>query len=385
VPFADQPQYHVGLFVATDEDGRHFDNDSINLAVEGVASPNATGTGNVIAPSNVARGADTALVTAVPTYDRWGRPEDSVVQSIAIRGDGASIQTGQYVAGGITSTGPLGDLTLSSGQGISNITAPSIFGSIIANGPITGTVQTTGLRTDPITSVVTAVPADLGNVYMVQCGRSWVVTSTVIRSEGGLPGQIISRGNLISAITSDGGISGTIAAQGNLGTYATVAGTTTRQGGVLSNGTFTGQLVVLGDAIGDVTLHGGLRGGDVAVKGSIFGNLLVDGGLDGRSAIVAGGAIGSASAGTALTMHGRNAGIIAAKAAVRFTGGSPGGSVFNAATAANAAAIDAIFTNAGQPLALDLAPGDLQGLNLIVQDLLHLQVARDGTLTGPVA
>jgi hypothetical protein len=386
VPFADQPQYHVGLFIATDDDGRHFDNASINLAVEGVASPNSTGTGNVIAPSNVARGADTALVTVVPTHDRWGRPEDSVVQSVAIRGDGASIQTGQYITSGITSTGPLGNLTLSSGQGISNITAPSIFGSIVTNGPITGTIQTTGLRTDPITSVLTNVPADLGSVYMVPCWRSWAVTSTVIQSKGGLPGQIISRGNLISAITSDGGISGTIAAQGSLGTFATVAGNTTRQGGVLSNGTFTGELVVLGDAIADVTLHGGLRGGDVAVKGSIFGNLLVDGGLDGGSAIVAGGAIGSASGGTALTVHGRNAGIIAAKAAIRFAGGSAGGAVFNnAATGLNAAAIDALFTNGGQPLTLDVNSGDLQGLNLIVQDLLRLHVASNGTLTGPTA
>jgi hypothetical protein len=386
VPFADQPQYHVGLFVATDAHGGHFDNDSINLAVEGVASPNATGTGNVITPGNVARGADTALVTVTPTYDRSGRPQDAVVQSIAIRGDGATIQTGQYVASGITSTGPLGDLTLSSGQGISNITAPSIFGSILTNGQITGTIQTTGLRTDPITSVVTSVPADLGNVYMVPSGRSWVVTSTVIQSNGGLPGRIISRGNLISAITANGGISGTIAAQGNLGTYATVAGVTTRQGGVLSNGTFSGELIVLGDAIGDVTLHGGLQGGDVAVKGSIVGNMLVDGGLDRSSAIVAGGAIGSATNGTALTVHGHNAGIIAAKAAIRFAGGSPGGWVFNnAAGTSSAAAIDALFTNGGQPLAFDVNSGDLQGLNLILQDLLRLQVAGNATLTGPVA
>jgi hypothetical protein len=306
------------------------------------------------------------------------------VQSVAVRGDGASIQTSQWISDGITSTGPLGDLTLSSGNGITNISAPSIFGSISTQGPITGTIQTTGVRTDPITGATSMVPANLGSAYVGSSRSGPAVTSTTINSNGGLPGRIISRGDLVSAIVADGGVTGVIAAQGNLGAYA---GTTqVRAGGLLSNGNFSGQLIVFGDEIGDVTLHGGLKAGRVAVKGSVFGNVVIDGGLDSASALVAGGSIGT---GAPLVVNGRNAGVIAAKGKINSGGRSPGGAFYDnvgaIAGSPDAAAIDAIFTRQHATVGLDSGAQDLQGLSSVLQDLAAVRVGPNGTLVGPVA
>src|SRR5262249_48936115 len=118
VPFADLPTQQVALFLATREGGGRFDDDSIEFVVQGVSSPNAAGTANVVTPSNVPRGGVVALVTAIPTVDKHGRPDDSVVRSIYLWGDGSSIGTEQYVSDWITSTGPLGDLNLDNKQGI---------------------------------------------------------------------------------------------------------------------------------------------------------------------------------------------------------------------------------------------------------------------------
>jgi len=203
VPFADLPSQQVALFLATDKNGGRFDNDSIEFVVQGVGSPNAAGTSNVVTPSNAARGAVVALVSAAPTVDQHGRPDDSVVRSIRLRGDGASIRTEQYVAESITSTGPLGDLTLNDKQGITDVTAPSVFGSIVG-GPITGTVQTTGLRTDPITGVVSRVAADLGRLYVDTTDpHGPFVTSTVVQTDG-ISGRLVSRGDLVSEVVAHG-------------------------------------------------------------------------------------------------------------------------------------------------------------------------------------
>ncbi len=96
----------------------------------------------------------------------------------------ASIQTEQWVSDHISSTGPLGDLILQSGQGITNVTAPSIFGSIIANGPITGTVQTTGVRTDPITGIQSTIAADLGRLYVTTTDKGSILTTSVVQANG---------------------------------------------------------------------------------------------------------------------------------------------------------------------------------------------------------
>jgi hypothetical protein len=105
------------------------------------------------------------------------------------------------------------------------------------------------------------------------------------------------------------------------------------------------------------------------------------------SAIVSGGEIGDASDGTSLSVADGNQGIVAAIGVIRLGNGPLGGAVFNDVGATpgdpNAAAIDAIFTDNGQPLRLDI-PGDpLGGLELILQDLAALYVDSNGKLAGP--
>ncbi|MHB1421755.1 MAG: hypothetical protein ACYC3I_00885 [Gemmataceae bacterium] len=302
VPFADLWTQQVGFFFDSDENpgpgpSGHFDNNDIAFTVQGVRTPNATATGNIFTPSNVARGAVTALVTITPTVDCHGNPEDSVVQTIDLRGDGASIRTQQYIAGGITSTGPLGDLILESPQGITNVTAPSIFGNILSAGPITGTIQTTGLRTDPITGAVSQVAADLGRVYVtwILHGNDVVpvVTTTLVQANGpGLTGQIICGGNLISQVVADGGITGTITVQpvawesgaGNLGTlftYPGPSGTVLNLGGVVSNGPMTGPTVAVPPASDTLNINTPVQGGVITTYGSVLGNITINGPMNG--------------------------------------------------------------------------------------------------------
>jgi hypothetical protein len=160
---------------------------------------------------------------------------------------------------------------------------------------------------------------------------------------------------------------------------------------------YDGQIVVLGNVYGDLTFHGGLTGGRIAVEGTggaqsgIVGNVIIDRGLyptgaiGAGSAIVSGGEIGDASYGTSLTVEDGNQGIVAAIGAIRVGNGTNlGGYDFdNSAGTANAAAIDAMFTDNRQPLGLDL-PGDpLGGLELILQDLAALYVDAGGKLAGP--
>jgi hypothetical protein len=293
VPFADLATQQAQLFVATARGGGHFSDDGIVLEVQGVSRPNSTNTGNVVTPSNVPRGAAIALVKLVPTFDGNGHLQDSIVSSVDVSGDGASVQTRQWIADHITSTGPLGDLILQSGQGVTDVTGPSLFGSLLANGPITGTVQTTGQRTDPITGGTSAVPADLGRLYVDTSTPNPVLTTTLVQSRGpGLSGRLIVRGNLISQVLADGGVSGLIAVQGSILETTALSADGNHQvrlGGVVSNGHFRGQLVVLGSVLGDVVLHGGLKNGArIAVKGDVLGNMTVDGGIDAASALLGG-------------------------------------------------------------------------------------------------
>ena len=121
----------------------------------------------------------------------------------------------------------------------------------------------------------------------------------------------------------------------------TLLGTPTRVGGLLVNGGFSGQLVVLGNDYGDLTFHGGLTGGRIAVEGTggaqsgILGNVIIDrgiyptGSIGAGSAIVSGGEIGDASFGTALSVTDSNDGIVAAIGQIRVGNGPLGGYVFN--------------------------------------------------------
>ncbi|MHB1559304.1 MAG: beta strand repeat-containing protein, partial [Isosphaeraceae bacterium] len=392
VPFADLATQQSQLFVDTGPShipsgaGR-FDSQGIVLEVQSVVTANASGTANVVTAnasgtanvvtlSNAARGAVTALVTLMAPGDSGGNSQDSVVQAIDLYGDGGSIQSALPFAttSTITSTGPLGDL-LVQGPLTANVTAPSIFGSIIPQGgAITGTIQTTGIRTDPITGLTSQVPADLGRVYVDTTGRTPILTSTIVRSSGhGLSGRIISRGNLLSQVVSDGGISGVIAVQGNIGTTFTYpSGQVVRinsgsSPSVLSNGPFSGQMIVLGNIIGDVTLNGGMRDGRIAVQGSILGNLTIHGVLDLDSALVAGGSIGSTSYGTTLSIDNIQ-GIVAAVGSINAGKVNANHALdYQANDTLDESVIDAIFSQGVSPL----SPADLLD-QTTPEDLLNL-------------
>jgi Ca2+-binding RTX toxin-like protein len=394
VPFADLTNEHVAFFVATEEYPRGFSKDTMAFIVQGIDN------GLTIQPNNVARGAVTALISVTRPLDKHGRPEDAIVQTVALNGDGGSIQSDLFIAKGITSTGPLGDVCVAAHEGINNITAPSIFGNINTSGAIFGTIQTTGVRIDPITAASSTVPADLGRAYVVtprdpRC-PPYVATTTIQAGGGGaICGSIISRGDLISSIRGDGGISALIAAQGNIGAFSTLLGAPVRVGSILSNGPLSGQIIAIGNILADLTLHGGLHGGEIAAHGQgmpgfgasqvgILGNVEVDGIVDRSSAIVSGGEIGDRSLCTTLSV-GYNQGVIAAKGAINFDRWSSpvqGSAFMNVGSSAStdpnapldAAAIDAIFTQGGQPLRFDITPGDLAGLAAIVQDLDTLSI-----------
>jgi hypothetical protein len=338
-----------------------------------------------------------AVVSAAPSGT------SSFVNTIALLGDGGSIQTQQLVTGSITSTGPLGGLILSASQGlIANVTAPSIFGNIqITSGPIASTIQTTGQRIDPSTGIVTTVSADLGHLLTDSTGHI-VGTTTVQASGGGLTGRLISRGNLVSTISLGGGDTGVIAAQGDIGAIQRDAsgsaivdssGHLTRFGGILVGGGLGGQVIALGNIFCDITANG-IPSGRIAVKGSavaglapdrfgIFGNININGNIDSGGAIICAGRIGDALGGTTLSVNNVK-GILAAKGDINFgqVGNLSAGAIFESATGVDAAAIDAIFTSGGLPLVFDVTGLDLAGLSLILADVATLHVGPDGHLTG---
>ena len=392
VPFANLPGQQVAFYLDTASSGGAFDPNDMIFTLEsdsdGVDAP-------IVFPAT--RGAVTAMIgVTIPSTN-------SEVQTVDLYGDGGSIFSNQFIAQSITSTGPLGDVTVLAAQGLNNVTAPSIFGNIAAQGPLFGTIQTTGVRTDPVTGATSQIPANLGRVYVVQpSGRSLepYVTTTTIEGQGAgsftSTARIISRGNLVSFVRSDGGGSGLIAAQGDFGAETDLLGTPTLVGGLLVNGGFSGQLVVLGNDYGDLVFHGGLTGGKIAVEGAggdesgILGNVTIDRGfyatgeIGPGSVIVSGGEIGDASYGTSLYVEDGNHGIVAAMGTIQVSGPPLNGYVFNNVGAIpgnpNAAAIDAIFTDDGQPLGIDL-PGDpLGGLELILEELAALYVDSSGNL-----
>ncbi len=303
------------------------------------------------------------------------------ISTVQFLGDGGSIQTAQAITTAITSTGPLGDLLLSSSHGIRDVTAPSIFGNIDTNGPIFGTIQTT--------------VGDLGRAITNSSGT--IIGTTIINTNQGITGRIISRGNLISHISSQREFSGVIAAQGDIGVaYVDAAGQLVRFGGLLSNGQLNGSIVALGNILGDIEAKSGV-GGRIAAKGraiaglsssriGILGNFKISGNLEVGSAIVSGGVIGDAAGGTFLDV-GAVKGILAAKGDINGRlGNTQQAAIFENATGANAAAIDALFTRLGGTAhGFDLVGLDLGGLNLILADLAALRVGPRGTLTGPIS
>ena len=149
VPFAALPGQNVAFFLDTASSGGTFDPNDMVFTLQsdsdGVNAP-------TLFPAT--RGAVTAMIGVSE------QPTGSVVQSVDLYGDGGSIFSKQFIAQSVTSTGPLGDLTVLASQGLNNVTAPSIFGNIAAAGPIFGTIQTTGVRTDPVTGADLADPRE---------------------------------------------------------------------------------------------------------------------------------------------------------------------------------------------------------------------------------
>jgi hypothetical protein len=270
-------------------------------------------------------------------------------------------------------------------QSLFNLTAPSIFGSLRIGGGITGVVQTTGIRIDPITLLTSSVNADFGRVYVDNSHGSPIVTSTEIKTRG-VSGKLVSRGNLISGVFASGGLfTGDIDVQGDFGALFLPSGKILPNplGGLFINGRLKGNVVVLGQILGGMKLNFGLNSGHIAALGGIPGSLLINGGVDASSSIVSGGAIGSTALGTQFTVKGNNLGILAARDAINSKAGLPNGAVFSNATGLTAAAIDAIFTENGLRLNFDGTPLDLAGIYSILTDLSALRVDSTGRLVGP--
>jgi hypothetical protein len=210
----------------------------------------------------------------------------------------------------------------------------------------------------------------------------------------GLFGQVVVGGNLFQAQVV-GAMTGTLGVNGDVGVADASGGQLTRYGGVIVDGPFGGQIVALGNAYGDfwfkrddtgrVAVRGQPIAGQDAQRFGILGNVRVDGQIGANAALVSGGEIADAAFGTQLTANGI-AGILAAEGAMSFgsVGDTSGASIFQQASGVNAAAIDAIFTNLGNPLAIDTTPQGLSNLALILADLAALHVGSDGNLTGPI-
>jgi hypothetical protein len=352
---------NVALFLDTGTSGA-FDPNSVLFDNEG----------NVIGATNPVL----AQVTAtVPTA---GAP--STIQTISFTGDGGSIQTAQFIASAITSTGAVGDLILQASQGIAaNITAPSFFGNIDApNGPISGIIQST-----------------VGNIGMTFLTSGTITGVTSIQTPFSLSGEIISAQDLISQVTVGSQFTGTIAAEGNIGAIQTTSVGFNRFGGMTVSGGFYGDAVALGNIFGDTSISGGLRG-RIAAQGTpdvlgpgrqgIIGNIDIQGGLDSSAAIVSGGEIGDTGSSSSADFtglfvnSGTIKGILAAVGPIssQSTGQQKFAHVFNDvgnpsspqyASGVNLAAIDSIFAGL-----------NITNLAQILINLNNLHVGSDGNL-----
>jgi hypothetical protein len=288
----------------------------------------------------------------------------STVSTVTFTGQGGSLTTAQPITTSITSTGSLGDLILSAPHGLTaNVTAPSILGNIdVTNGGISGTIETSG---------------DLGRTFTDANGNITSVTS-IQTGGGGLTGQIIVGGNLISQVELKSGMDGVIAVQGDIGVMQTnSAGSRIRFGGItVSTGGVNGQIVAQGNVFGDINITGGLNG-RIAVHGpsGILGNVLIGGGIGTTGAIVSRGEIGDATNGTQLSISGNDKGILAAE-------GDINGDINrlkNVFTGSNANVIDAIFLDNNGNRLLDVTDSD--DLELLLLHLRNLKVGSNGQLT----
>lgn len=342
-----------------------------------------------------------APITATAAFSSNTTLHSTKITQLTIKGDDATVDSTVAVQN-LASTGSLVNLFLRNNNNsttgnvaVGNITVPSILGNVdFFTATLAGTLQTTGLRTDPVTGLVGSVPADLGSQTF--SGTTVIGVTTLHLSSIAATGQIVSRGNLFSQVNIDTTLLGNIASQGSIGAGVVVSGKLSRFGGIkIGSGTSTGQIAALGNIYGDVIISGGF-GGRISAKGSpvsqlassrlgILANVTLSGGLSAGGAVISGGEIGDSTSGTKLTLSSSGAlGFVAAKGAVLSSATLPSGRLFQNAGGASAAAIAAIWTNGGSPLAFDVAPGDLAGLALILTDAAALKIS-GSTLTGTTA
>jgi hypothetical protein len=386
----------VGLFIATGA-GQFNGN---NVALFG-QQPNG------------GRGAVVALVGVAPTYNSNGSLQNSVVQFIALRGDGASISTHQSIAQSITSTGSLGDLTLQGPlAGLS--VATSIFGSLNVDGPLTGTIQTTGIRIDPITGAMTTTdPGNFGTASVNAAGQ--ITGTTTVTVNGGMSGGLVSKGNLVNQITINGGFSGRIMAGGDLGVAqrdaatgniaVTTAGPLALFGSVTINGGDSGTIAagtvtnattgasVGGNVYAAITINGGLNGSVGYSRNAILGGNVVSitpGSANGTYRIAFQVAGAQATIGTTSALTGTNAsvsvttttagtGSVGAVQTLTFGGSITGGTfrlMFNGLTT------DPITWSANPATLIANIQAKLNGFN--VGSVTGGQIVTLGNLVGPL-
>jgi hypothetical protein len=320
----------------------------------------------------------------------------SSVTSVTFSGQGGSLTTAQPISLSISAVAgsSIGNLILSAPHGISaNITADRILGNIDATiGPISGVVETT--------------VGDFGRALTDASGN--IIGVTYIHAGGGgLTGEILAKGNLVSQVNLQSGLAGVVAADGDIGVIQTKGGRAVlkpdgsliRFGGVaVSTGGLNGLVIARGNVFGDINVTGGLSG-RIAAKGDpgelglapfrygILGNVSISGGISTTGAVVSSGLIGDDGTnnktqdaqGTHLSISGNDKGILAAGEDINFgsTGSLNTAGLFEFASGANLNAINYIFTNMGT--LLDVI--DPTQLNSILKDLLGLNVS-NGMLTG---
>ncbi|HEX8911732.1 MAG TPA: hypothetical protein VF796_05190, partial [Humisphaera sp.] len=377
----------VGLFVDRNADG------TLNATNERAAATFAD------------QAADNTAVLAWLTFKPAAGTSPLSLQRIDFRGDGAAVDTTMSV-NTITGTGSLGDLMLRAGTGVADVTAASVAGNVdLFGGKISGTFQTTGLRTDPATGAVSTVSADVGRA--ITSSTTGAITGvTTFKAGIAATGRLVSRGTLFSQVTVSGPIDGLIAAAGDIGTYRRAAngtalvdsgGRLTRYGGITvatTIGTSGGQMLALGNVYGDLSVANTFTG-RIAVQGSVvpglavtrrgvLGNLTL-GTVGAAGAVISGGSVGDAAGGTAISVKALQ-GFVASKGAVAAKAGTtlPAGRVFANSVGGNAAVIDAVWTDGGLPLRFDRSAGDLAGLALIQADAQAI-AASGSTLGGTSA
>jgi filamentous hemagglutinin len=346
VPFGDQQP--VIFYVDTQSSNHQFDSSVLFTNLD-TSIP-----ADMLPPNTQVRGAVTALITvAVPQSGG-----NAALERIDLIGDGGSISTNVNITGdasgvAITSTGPLGNLTLTGSQGlVGTVIAPSIFGNITVTGPITGAIETTGIRTDSITGAQANVAGDLGEI--IENAQGNYTGSTTITTNGTFSGKIICAGNLYSQVNVSGSFSGSITAGGNIGAdqvsgnffaLNSSSGQPVSTGGVSVSGGDSGTITSTGGSIyGAIGISGNMSGTLSTGTGDIVGQVTVSGTFSGT--ISAAGNIGAAEMASdgvniavnssgqlvlvgGITVNGTDTGTISAgKVTNSTTGASSGGNIY---------------------------------------------------------